>query len=936
MSPTNQTTEQVDIESQNGRTEDLSVQVPVESKSESIVDSLGFDPIYLLALIPILLLAMLFAWFVGRRKKNRITPDNESWRGRFKKSDRFQESKTDSLPNPHGGIAQAPSHPETGAAIEPEFDFSADENGTVRADATIATELDFDNPMAETTAAFQRAKADSVSSARLDSELELLFAENKESDFDRASVEDSSVLPNAASSESVAAGNEVNAQVPPVTSNTKVPKEFSGWRKKKFPARAASASTKSAASTTTAGPTNFVLPADQEIRNEDRSADELFPKEESKTVYAEFTVAEPDSFEFDDDRLQNRSATDPNPTPRQNDDPARPDEPDEQTMVFDDDHDLFIEAEHSDFNAASADTAVDPGSFPTATPDRGKRTLAAKSELTVDQYNAESTAIPSQDSFQPPSAEEFQTVREPGFETDLEMDPPAVAEHSVREVELIETVEKLTTEKKALATRIATLETSLFDSIEQTKLASALQKQQLELQQQLSSLLRKLNAAEEENQNLRRKLEESESSIGETTELRAENESLQAQHLETISQLADLQNRLDLTEQENELLKQRADDFLPAQRDLESSNSQIVQLQSRLAEMTNEQDELRNQIREYETTVDQLQSENGELELLSSQLKLEADQGQNLQTQIETIEAEKEDLKKQGIAKLVAIEHQLKTANEKIDDFAAKLKDAEVDKTDLKNQLDLAKNAIKDRDCENTQLQKLQSELAAAKEKQQELREQVKSVESDSKQEVEKVSELARQLKDANLRNAELNDEVLRLGEATKRSAAIEEEVADLRDKLNLANEENSLLQDHLNESLSKFEQLEVRSLQYAGMPEKIEALDQEKLDLSQQLEELLPQLESKEQEIEALREKVAESQFEVTATNEDPAPRKSQNELIAEKTKRKFTRLYRAYERERSIRKGLETNLVQAEEQRDQIACEMKMLKQKADEPHV
>jgi hypothetical protein len=48
-------------------------------------------------------------------------------------------------------------------------------------------------------------------------------------------------------------------------------------------------------------------------------------------------------------------------------------------------------------------------------------------------------------------------------------------------------------------------------------------------------------------------------------------------------------------------------------------------------------------------------------------------------------------------------------------------------------------------------------------------------------------------------------------------------------------------------------------------------------------------------------------------------------NQLISERTKIKFTKLYRAYERERRLRKELEGNLVQAEEQRDHFANDLK-----------
>ena len=215
-----------------------------------------------------------------------------------------------------------------------------------------------------------------------------------------------------------------------------------------------------------------------------------------------------------------------------------------------------------------------------------------------------------------------------------------------------------------------------------------------------------------------------------------------------------------------------------------------------------------------------------------------------------------------------------------------------------------------------SEIDKLTASVSLLEQQKTDLQAESKQLELLIEKKTTNAKELAEKLKMQANEAAELKQ---RLETETTKSVELQEKLASLdvtRSELELATAQEH---DQLKADLEAV-QLEKAELAAKLDAECVRANALE--ERSAQLDDKIAQTERLENQIEALKKELDDARAQVGPND---GKSESPSELISDKTKTKFTQLYRAYERERQLREELEVNLEQAEEQRDQVANELR-----------
>lgn len=242
-----------------------------------------------------------------------------------------------------------------------------------------------------------------------------------------------------------------------------------------------------------------------------------------------------------------------------------------------------------------------------------------------------------------------------------------------------------------------------------------------------------------------------------------------------------------------------------------------------------------------------------------------------------------------------------------------------------------------------------QRQLDSTKGERQELRELLDASELATQTVSAQRRELQRQLEMTEREKRELQERV-NTAEMAAESAQIQLEV--FQQQLALTKEEKTEIQELLKSTAGTTEtistlvvelqqQLDSTKLEKSELQGLLQISEDSQDSTSQQLVDLQKQLDQKSQTIKSLELQVAQATSAprlnangllVNGTGESNSAN-SHDESVGPTVKQKFTKLYRAYERERNLRKESEAQLAKTEEQRLNVAKTLEGIKQELSE---
>jgi predicted flap endonuclease-1-like 5' DNA nuclease len=418
---------------------------------------------------------------------------------------------------------------------------------------------------------------------------------------------------------------------------------------------------------------------------------------------------------------------------------------------------------------------------------------------------------------------------------------------------------------------------------------------------------------------------------------------------------------LNILQQENrQLLKSSQQERRELTSSLESAQSELEsftrQQHQQLDELRREQQQLLESQRQQ---LDELRLE--QQRLFEAQQQREADalelqqqygqQNSKLKRQLTQQQAKLQqqiELQRQPDAEALASQKQWEQQNsvlkQQLDESQAELRqllefqqqrDAEA--RELQQQVEQKNSQLK------TQLDQQQAELQQLLEFQQqrdaearELQQQAEQQNSQLKTQLDQQqAELQQQLEIQQQRDAEaLELQQLWEQQNSELKQQLDSQESELQQQLVLRQEVKALDTEHqkLLQQLS-----DLRESQADELKAKVNELDR----LTRQLQDLHLSLAELEQENKSLREELESAQASATGNAIDPdrpirklslsshkEDDSTKSAQVSRKTKKKFTKLFHSYERERKLRKESELLLVEAEEQRNQVTAALRQLK--------
>lgn len=241
-----------------------------------------------------------------------------------------------------------------------------------------------------------------------------------------------------------------------------------------------------------------------------------------------------------------------------------------------------------------------------------------------------------------------------------------------------------------------------------------------------------------------------------------------------------------------------------------------------------------------------------------------------------------------------------------------------------------------------------QRQLDSTKSERQNLRELLDKSEVANQSLLAQRNDFERLLEESRLDNRELQERV-KTAELASESTKLQLDV--FQQQLESTKQENSEIKELLKSTAGATEtistlvvelqhQLESTKLENSELQGRLKITEESQDSNSQNVVELKKQLDQKSQTIASLELQVAQAQTPKAEANgsrsngaSDSAVAGSQEEAVGPAVRRKFTKLYRAYERERNLRKASEAQLAKTDEHRLNVAKTLEGIKQELTE---
>jgi hypothetical protein len=886
-----------DAQSSNTTTETESTSVPssLGVNDSETGGSLEFDSVYLVILVPVLLFAGLYAWFASREKKARRLANADAARGQFKKSERLKKSDADQTaedtsqgdrnPNFTDQVPGQSAATETGPSInlEIEDDIFAGE----KTSETLQKTSDF---------FIENASANPHELGGLnlsEKDEQMMFGEGKEAAVDRllGDIDHPSTETHSPQSDGKAPSS--------AAMNTEDEPTKTRWRKKTFSSQKNSAPEGPAA--TTASPT----------------------RSDSQT-----------------DRLAKRPFT--------------------------------ASTKPSPLNAPKLDS------------------LEIRDNLTQEEFTHEHRGDSVDDGKSPtfePTQPDFAVTNSETATADFSHDPGTTARNN-RESELNARSDELALQNESLSTKLNTLQSELVQT--KTLLAKQIDTVSAEHQQQAEYLREELAKAHDENVELQAKVVEALASSEQIQSLRNKNDALTEELAEAVSKIDQFSRLFQQSQVEKSELVRERDRLLESDLSLEQSKAEIEKLHQSIESLEKQKIELAARLKQLELTAQQeardakdlsakLQTQTDELAELRLELQTKREEAiemasslerlDNLESELESATAALTEILEELVTKegelnqtrseLTETREELMTKERELTNSRSELTETHEELVTKERQLKETRSALEESQAESASLfeleqdiEDLRNKLDASRERESELSQQLAVFRTSSQQSESTVAEnaaLKQQLEDVTSHKSELENKLIDLEAKASKLDSVQSKLSDIQGKLESTEAENQQLLEELAAAKQLPDQLEQRMKEQEQLKSELAALQVEKDEIAnklavardqnntleaeaaelqrknEQVAALQCQIESLQSELEESRNSLETTLKEAATGDEDEAPK----DVISHKTKRKFTKLYRAYKRERRLRKELELSLVQAEEQRDQVASDLRAMKQ-------
>ncbi len=457
----------------------------------------------------------------------------------------------------------------------------------------------------------------------------------------------------------------------------------------------------------------------------------------------------------------------------------------------------------------------------------------------------------------------------------------------------------------------------------------------------------------------------------------------------TAETISELEAAIDALKQENGLLSEQLDragedrdaakafelrsqtqerQLEEAVRDKDTLTAQLATMEIQLAELATAKESAEataETISELEAAIDTLQQENGRL---SEQLDRAGEdreaakafelRSQTQERQLEEAVRDKDTLTAQlatmeiQLAELATAKESAEATAETISELEAAIDTLQQENGRLSEQVDRAGEDQEATRALRLQLTELEQQLADA------------SSEKDAL--LVKNQQLEAQVSDLDRAKAEAISNHDQLSAENQALASRIDELSQWQTEATAEQESLIIQTRELEGQIAELTQAKTELETSAAQPDpallaKLEKLEQDCEDLQSKLEQAESQLKSAqptalrvpelERQLEqalrsndelAAKAKALEMKMEASETSqaafdaltvEEQSTSISSSDTVDESTKRKFTKLYRAYKKERKLRKQVDANLQQAEEQRNQIATELRQLRQQVSE---
>ncbi len=424
---------------------------------------------------------------------------------------------------------------------------------------------------------------------------------------------------------------------------------------------------------------------------------------------------------------------------------------------------------------------------------------------------------------------------------------------------------------------------------------------------QPSELLAELETLRAERSTLHQSLQASQQELAAFTQqqqqqldelnLEQQQQRAERQQFEADYQLAEQQRLLEQRE-----LQQRLDAAL---QEKQSLAGQLLDLQTLQTELT-------NALSENQGLIDQKS-------LIDQQL------AERLQRENASQLAEQQRLLEQR-----ELQQRLDSALQEKQSLAGQLTDLQTLQTELTNALSENKTLLHQQNLIDQQRVEHQRQEAA-----RQLAEQQQLVEQRELQQrldsaLQERQSLAGQLTDLQTLRTELTNALSENQSLINQKILVDQQLAE---RLQQENAHQLAEQQRLLEQRELQQRLDSALLEKQTMAEQLSGLHSLQTQLADALAEkqmFLAQLADRDQQLIDERSKIDEVSLPAMADAAQP-----DKAAIDQATKQKFTKLYRAYERERKLRKQSEQFLVDAEEQRDQLRAALQSAKREiADQP--
>ena len=449
--------------------------------------------------------------------------------------------------------------------------------------------------------------------------------------------------------------------------------------------------------------------------------------------------------------------------------------------------------------------------------------------------------------------------------------------------EITETNQSLEAEKSSLENKIRELEAKLTNSLSpeeeenlkgqiqenKTKI-EALETEKTRLEKELEKLLKEKEQAEIKLSEQQRRIDELVCENGDLIEINKRLDGYKDKYDETVTQLEELEKLKEETEKSlKEQIGLKEEEIANKDKTIEEYDRQIIDLKENLSQLEENINSLKTQVTDLTQENETLEQENKDLQAAVEALEEYKYKYDETLKQLQDLEQEKEKMEIELNDKLKSKDEEIAKLNENLDKSNEKIQGLTDDLSKLQERINGLQQNIDDLSQENETLKQENKDLQAAVETlkdyknkydetvtqleeleklkeqtEKSLKEQIGLNEKEIKRLNENLETYNKRIEVLQKSESELNTNIQKL---TQQIQSLTNENLDLKNKLNISEEENRLLKQRL-ENLKHLEQESIKS---------IAQLDIEINAIKEKINRISKEIEAKKQEYKALKNRI-------------------------------------------------------------------------------